>query len=68
MKEPRVKDIIEHYRIGNIKAVYEYLTQTDMIVNPETWCGNIKKLIENKQFITAQETIELLAYKILKNI
>jgi hypothetical protein len=68
MKEPRVKETVEHYRVGNIKAVYEYLTQTDMFVDPNTWCGNIKNLIENKQYLTAQEQIELIAYKILKNI
>ena len=65
MKEPRVKDIIESYKTGNIVKVYEYLSQENMTVDPSTWAGQIKKLIENKQFITAKQMIELIAYKFL---
>ena len=68
MKQPRVKELIEEYQRDNLRGVYLYLTQKDMNVDPDTWCGNIKTLIENKQFITAQQEIELIAYKILKNI
>jgi hypothetical protein len=66
MKEPRVKQIIKNYKEGNIEKVYEYLSQSDMIVDPSTWSGQIKKMIENKQFITAKQTIELIAYKLIK--
>jgi len=68
MKEPRVKELVEHYQSDSLRGVYLYLTQKDMNVDPNTWCGNIKTLIENKQFITAQQEIELIGYKILKNI
>ena len=66
MKEPRVKDIIKNYQEGNIMQVHEYLTQSDMTVDPSTWAGQIKKMIENKQYVTAIKTIELIAYKFLK--
>jgi len=64
MKEPRVKEIIESYKTGNIIKVYEYLTQENMTVDSSTWAGQIKKLIENKQFFVVQQMIELIAYKI----
>jgi len=66
MKEPRVKDIITIYQKDNLKGVHEYLIHPDMTVDPSTWSGNIKSLIENKHFQTAKEIIELTAYKFLK--
>ena len=63
MKEPRVKDIIKAYNDLNLKGVYEYLTQTDMNIDPSTWAGSVKRLIEEKQFISATQLIELTAYK-----
>ncbi|MCK9446486.1 hypothetical protein M0Q50_06405 [bacterium] len=65
MIEPRVKDIIEMYKDGNLLQVYIYLTSEDMIVDPSTWSGNIKKMIENKQYESAKQIIELTAYKFL---
>lgn len=65
MKEPRVKDIIECYKTGNIIKVYEYLTQENMFVDPSTWAGKIKQLIENKQYISVKQEIELIGYKFL---
>jgi len=66
MKEPRVKDIIKNYQKGNLKQVYEYLTQEGMIVDPSTWSGQIKKMIEDEQFNTAKQLIEVTAYKFIK--
>lgn len=66
MKEPRVKDIINAYKQGNVIKVYEYLTQPDMIVDSSTWAGRIKQMIENKQCITVKHMIELTAYKFIK--
>jgi len=66
MIEPRVKDIIANYQKGNIKQVYEYLTQPDMCVDENSWANQIKKMIENKQFENAKEAIEIVAYKFIK--
>jgi len=66
MKEPRVKILVQKYTEGNLVKVYEYLTEPDMIVDPSTWSGTVKKLIEDKQFITAKELIEIMAYKLIK--
>ena len=66
MNEPRVKNIIKNYAKGNLNQVYEYLTQPNMVVDPSTWCGRIKQLIEDKHYNTAKEIIELIAYKFIK--
>jgi len=63
MKESRVKDIIKIYTTGNLLAVNKYLSDPDIIVDPSTWAGSIKRLIEEKQFISASQLIELTAYK-----
>ena len=63
MKEPRVKNIVSIYKDQNLKGVYEFLNQEDMVIDPSSWSGNIKHLIENKQFETAKQIIELVAYK-----
>jgi len=65
MKEPRVIELIKNYNKGNLKQVYEYLTQPDMIVDPNTWSGRIKEMIDNKQFETAKQLIELTSYKFI---
>lgn len=62
-KTPRVKTIIEKYKKGDINEVNKYLSEPNMIIDPSTWAGQIKKLIENRQYITAQQMIELIAYK-----
>ena len=67
MIEPRVIEIIENYQKGNLKKVYEYLTKPDMVVDENSWANQIKKMIENKQFETAKQTIELVAYKFIKS-
>jgi hypothetical protein len=67
MKEPRVKEIIKIYEKGNIKKVHEYLTQEDMIIDPSTWAGKIKKMIEAEQYNSAKQIIELTAYKFINH-
>jgi len=67
-KSPRIKHIIYTYEHENIKGVLEYLTQPDMIVDPSTWSYNLKCIIENEQYHTARQIIELIAYKFVKKI
>jgi len=63
LQHPRVKDIIKQYMDGNLQLVYDYLNQPNMIVDSSTWAGNIKNLIEEKNYHTAKSLIELVAYK-----
>lgn len=66
MKTPRVKQILKVYQKNGLTEVYSYLTQEDMVVDPESWAGQIKQLIENKYYYTAKTSIETLLYKFLK--
>ena len=60
---PRVKDIIKNYKEGNLVAVNNYLMQQNMNIDPNTWSGHIKKLIDDKLYNTAKGEIELVGYK-----
>ena len=62
---PRVRDVIKIYKDANLQGVEAYLNQTTMIVDPLSWEGKIKKLIDNKLYNTAKCEIELVAYKFL---
>jgi len=64
----RVKDIIEIYDKGNIAGVTAYLFQPGMIIDPNTWAGKIKNLLNQKLYITAAIEIETIKYKFIKNI
>lgn len=63
MKEPRVKELIQAYYDNGFKGVEDYLNNPEMIIDPSTWTGNINRLISEKKYITAQEIIEITAYK-----
>lgn len=65
MIEPRVKEIVDIYAKENIIGVYNYLTVDGMVVDPNTWAGKIKKMIEDKQYRSVQSNIELIAYKLI---
>jgi len=60
---PRVKDIIIVYDKGGIEGVKLYLTQDGMEIDPSTWCGNIKKEIENNHIVSVVTKIELIKEK-----
>lgn len=66
--EPRVQEIVENYAQGNLAQVYEYLTLEGMIVDPSTWAGRLKMMIEQHRYATAKNSIELIAYKLLNQL
>ena len=66
MKEPRVRIIVNKYMQGNLVKVYDYLTESDIVVDPSTWAGRVKQTIEKKEFKTAKAMIEIVAYKFIK--
>ena len=67
MKEPRVKEVIWKYKNGNLLAVHDYLNDPNMVVDPSTWSGQIKQMIEKRQFVTAKQLIEMIAYKFINS-
>ena len=68
MMTPRVKQLVKEYQQGNLLQVKKYLNQPGMIVDPSTWSGKIKKLIDDKLYDTAKCEIELVGYKFLNDI
>jgi len=66
MKEPRVKEILRAYEKRNIEGVKTYFKQSDMVIDPSTWAGKLNETLENKQYETAKEIIELTIYKFIK--
>ena len=61
-KYPRVKEVIKAADEG-IAGVAKYFNQKEMIVDPNTWCGQIKKSIEENHVISALAEIEILKEK-----
>ena len=68
MMTPRVKQLVKEYQQGNLLQVKKYLNQPGMIVDPSTWCGKIKKQIDNGLYDSTKYEIELVGYKFLNNI
>jgi hypothetical protein len=68
MREPRVIEIVEAYSKDNLKGVVNYLSQPDMRIDPNTWAGQVKKLIEDEYYYSAKLLIETVAYKFTNNI
>jgi len=62
---PRVRDVIKMYKDANLQGVDAYLNQPGMIVDPLSWEGKIKKLIDNKLYNSAKCEIELVGCKLL---
>lgn len=66
MKFPRVKEILSEFDKAGINGVFQYLNQSDMIIDPSTWAGKLMKDIEEKNIYTAISKIELIEYKFRK--
>ena len=60
---PRVRNVINEYEKNNLGGVYKYLSQPQMTVDPSTWCGQIKKSIEENHVISVLAEIEILKEK-----
>jgi hypothetical protein len=60
---PRVKDVIRAAEIGGIENVKIYFNQPHMEIDPSTWCGQIKKSIEENHVISAMAEIHLIQEK-----
>jgi len=63
---PKVIELIKIYKKGNLQKVNEYLSHPEMVIDSSSWEGHIKKLIDDKLFVTAKNEIELVGYKFLK--
>lgn len=66
-KQAKVKELISCYNKGNLKKVHEYLSDPDLQIKYDSsdgsWAYEIKLLLDKKQYETAKQIIELVAYK-----
>jgi len=62
MKYPRVKEILQAAE-GGIENVKKYLSQSEMIIDPSTWCGQIKQSIDEGHVVSVLAEIELIKEK-----
>jgi hypothetical protein len=62
MKHPRVKEVIKAADDG-IAGIVKYFNQDGMVVDPSTWCGQIKKSIDENRVISVLTEIEILKEK-----
>jgi len=61
---PKVKDVLCKYIEGGISLLESYLNQEDIHIDEVSWVNEIKKNLNNKEYLTAQAKIELVKYKI----
>ena len=59
---PRVKEVIEAAEDG-IAGIAKYFDQEGMVIDPSTWCGQIKKSIDENRVISVLAEIEILKEK-----
>jgi hypothetical protein len=60
---PRVKEIIHAFEKGGLENVKLYFNQKEMQIDPSTWCGNIKKSIDDGYSLAVIAEIKLLKEK-----
>lgn len=62
-KYPRVKEILKIADEGGIEGIRIYFNQEGMKIDPSTWCGNIKKHIDNGHTLSVMLEIEIIKHK-----
>lgn len=48
-KRPRVRELLEFYKKSGLSGVSLYLN-SDLEIDPDTWVGKQKKLLDNKNY------------------
>jgi hypothetical protein len=61
-KHARVKDILEAYSIKGMEAVAKYLSDEDLILEPDTWSGKMKKLLDSKNYGSMEAEIASILF------
>ena len=60
---PRVKEVLFAAQKGGIENIKLYFDQEGMEIDPNTWCGRIKKSIDEGHTISVMTEIELIKEK-----
>jgi hypothetical protein len=60
MKTPRVKEVLRIAATGGPKALRKYFGDENVVCDPNTWSGKIKKLLDEKKDASVMAEIELM--------
>ena len=68
MSFPRVKDILVHYQAGGMVAVARYLSDEDLVIDPDTFAGKMKRLLDSNNWGSMEAEIASLLHTFKLNI
>ena len=68
MSFPRVKDVLVHYQAGGMVAVARYLSDEDLTIDPDTWTGKMKRLLDSNNWGSMEAEIASLSHTFKLNI
>lgn len=61
-KYARVKDILEAYSIKGMAAVARYLSDEDLIIEPDTWSAKMKRLLDSQNWMSMEAEIASMLF------
>lgn len=61
-KHARVKDILEAYSTKGMVEVARYLSDEDLIIDPSTWTGKMKRLLDSNNWRSMEAEIASILF------
>lgn len=68
MSFPRVKDLLITYQAGGMVGVARYLSDEDLVIDPSTWTGKMKRLLDSNNWGSMEAEIASLLHTFKLNI
>ena len=61
-KHARVQEVIASYKEGGMVSVARYLSDEDMAIDPSTWTGKMKRLLDSNNWRSMEAEIASLMF------
>jgi hypothetical protein len=61
-KHPRVKDLLIFYSTQGMTGVARYLSDEDLIIDPSTWTGKMKRLLDSHNWSSMEAEIASMLF------
>ncbi len=61
-KHARVKEILEAYSTKGMVAVARYLSDEDLIIEPDTWSAKMKRLLDSQNWTSMEAEIASILF------
>ena len=67
---PRVKEVVRSYEKGGLEGMKLYFSNSNMTIDPSTWCGHIKKSLDEGHTVSLDMELQLMLekFKFYKNV